>query len=307
MIADIPTSSDDADSETTQVDVADIKLAKERARRQRPVLTVIEGVQPGKPFLLSSHAMHLGRHPQRKIRLLGHGISRKHARIEKESSGNLVLSDTGSSNGTFVNGVRIRRHVLRDGDTVQIGPSTLLRFSYEDRAETAIRVQQYEQSVRDDLTGVFNRRYFIDALNHELAYSSRHSFPFGLILMDVDHFKSVNDRAGHQAGDEVLKQLSRLIGETVREEDVFARYGGEEFGVVLRGQDGLRTHQSAERIRLRVESARLSYGEHAFTITTSQGVAAFDPKAPEDIDTLIRRADENLYAAKRQGRNRSIG
>jgi diguanylate cyclase (GGDEF)-like protein len=168
------------------------------------------------------------------------------------------------------------------------------------------RNQELKESAdRDGLTGLFNRRYFLHALEVETARSSRHGHPFALILLDVDHFKQFNDTHGHPAGDELLRRLSAVLQSAQREETVCARYGGEEFVLLLpeTGREGVRAH--AERLRRAVEALPLpgSETQPLGRITISLGVACF-PEDGRDAATLVRIADEALYRAKGAGRNR---
>lgn len=168
------------------------------------------------------------------------------------------------------------------------------------------RNQELKDSAdRDALTGLFNRRFFLHALEMETARSGRHGHPFALILLDVDHFKHYNDTHGHPAGDELLRRLSEVLRSAQREETVCARYGGEEFVLLLpeTDRDGVRAH--AERLRRAVEALPLpgSETQPLGRITISLGVSCF-PEDGRDPATLVRVADEALYRAKGAGRNR---
>jgi two-component system, cell cycle response regulator len=161
---------------------------------------------------------------------------------------------------------------------------------------------------RDGLTGLFNHRYFRDALEIELARSRRHGHSFGLIFIDVDHFKHYNDTHGHLAGDDVLKGLARILTDHGRCTNVCARYGGEEFVVLIPEVDKRGAHTVAEKIRKMVEEYPFRGGgsQPLGTVTISLGVAGY-PGDGADSQTLIARADQALYAAKQEGRNRVCG
>jgi diguanylate cyclase (GGDEF)-like protein len=162
-----------------------------------------------------------------------------------------------------------------------------------------------ESADRDGLTGLFNHRYFVQALKTEAARSTRQGHSFGLILLDVDHFKSYNDVHGHPAGDELLRGLAAAIREAHRQEGVTARYGGEEFAVLLPETDRDRTALVAERIRATIEQTPFPGRETQplGRITVSLGLACF-PEDAGDPAAILRHADEALYQAKRAGRNR---
>lgn len=160
------------------------------------------------------------------------------------------------------------------------------------------------QSVRDPLTGLFNRRYLEVSLERELLRASRRALPLAALMLDIDHFKRFNDSYGHDAGDALLAQFADVLKRTVRSEDIACRYGGEEFTVVLLEADALAAAQRAEAIRAAVAEMSVVHQQQQLPhVTVSVGVALFprDARGPED---LLRRADAALYAAKRAGRDR---
>ncbi len=174
-----------------------------------------------------------------------------------------------------------------------------------------------ELTVRDPLTGLYNRRYFQDRLTHEVQRARRHGRPLGLLIVDIDHFKQINDTYGHQAGDEVLRSIALLLVNQTRATDITARYGGEEFVAVLPETDAHGALRVAEKLRESVAVTPLYHLEQGFlgelprpddaaaiTCTISIGVASFDAKRMADASELVRAADEALYAAKQAGRNR---
>ena len=174
-----------------------------------------------------------------------------------------------------------------------------------DKLETSrekIRRQNQELlhlATRDPLTGCLNRRAFFEVFESHFAASSRYSKSLTCILMDIDHFKSVNDTHGHASGDEVLKAVSKVIRDTLRESDLFCRYGGEEFCIALPGQEIDEGIHVADKIRLAVEATNIN----GLSVTASFGVAVSIFGA-DTSSRLIQQADEALYAAKRSGRNR---
>lgn len=159
-----------------------------------------------------------------------------------------------------------------------------------------------EETIRDELTGLFNRRFFDETLAKEFARAQRSGRPVGILFLDIDHFKSVNDTYGHQCGDHVLTQVARSIEESSRDSDVAARYGGEEFVVLLTDAVATGIEIVAERIRSSVEKLDIEFEGEQIRTTISIGGAS----TTEDDSTpagLIHRADEQTYAAKRNGRN----
>ena len=157
----------------------------------------------------------------------------------------------------------------------------------------------------DDLTSAFNRRHFFDLARHELAVARRYHQALSLILFDVDHFKRINDTAGHDAGDEVLRRVARIARAHLRESDVFARYGGEEFVMLLPRTATSEAVVVAERIRTAIADDAKVTSQGVRVVTISSGVAELR-SGDDTLDLLIRRADGALYAAKQQGRNRTM-
>lgn len=177
---------------------------------------------------------------------------------------------------------------------------TLLRQLYEiNRLQEELR----EQAVRDGLTNLFNRRYLDETLERELARAKREGYPLSLVMIDIDHFKRLNDTYGHQAGDKVLRELAALLWGDVRAEDVPCRYGGEEFLVLLPRMPLEVALERAEGWRRTFQSTRVPFGDFQLETTISCGLAAY-PEHARTPDDLLRCCDEALYEAKRHGRNR---
>ena len=181
--------------------------------------------------------------------------------------------------------------------------SMYVAVNREDRAQDLylLRKQFEEAAVRDPLTNVFNRRYMIEFLNKELAKFRRTRIVSSIILIDIDHFKRINDEYDHSTGDSVLKQFSEIINENIRDTDLFCRYGGEEFLIILTGADRNISFKIAERIRMKI--AHYSFPELSHNVTISIGVAIFTEG--DDEMSLIKRADHFLYKAKNSGRNQT--
>jgi diguanylate cyclase (GGDEF)-like protein len=164
-----------------------------------------------------------------------------------------------------------------------------------------------EISARDSLTGLYNRLYVLEKIDSEMNRSLRHGCPVSLIMLDIDHFKRVNDSFGHSAGDHVLRSVGQVLRDSCRVYDVPGRYGGEEFCVVLPETKVGNTTVVAERIRERLAASRFDIGTDSVIVTASIGIAGVDSFEAEGAlspSTLIDRADRALYSAKHHGRNR---
>ncbi len=290
--------------ETTQLDVAQIIATEAQSARRIQVLTVLSGHRLGQTLVVGGKSVTLGRERKCQMCLTESGVSRNHARIEHAEGDRLVISDLNSTNGTFLNGVKVREELLQDGDILHLGPVAVVGFGLYSDQEHRLRVKQYDLSTKDELTGIHNRRFLDQALSTELAYAVRYQDPLSMLLFDIDHFKQVNDRFGHHIGDRVLHDMAQAISDQLRTEDIFARYGGEEFAVVLRGHDGEHAYQCAERVRKAVAAMTITDVE-GIHLTVSVGIATFDGGPPPRAEQLTTLADQHLYQAKDAGRNRS--
>jgi diguanylate cyclase (GGDEF)-like protein len=232
-------------------------------------------------------------------------VSRQHARIFSDAEGNWWVEDLSSTNGTFVNEVRIRAQQLADADQVRFGDA-IYKFLSGSNIESAYHEAIHNMAIQDGMTGIHNKRYFMEFLEREIAVATRHGHPLSLVMFDVDHFKKVNDTYGHLAGDAVLKDLAARIRPRIRREDLFARYGGEEFVCVLPSTALPGAVVFAEHLRTIIQERPCGFEDKAIPFTVSLGVTTLHRETGIDPLSLIKRADDNLYAAKRAGRNRTV-
>ena len=169
-----------------------------------------------------------------------------------------------------------------------------------------LRETLYSQSVRDPLTGLFNRRFMEETLSREIRRAERHRQPLGVIILDLDHFKRFNDTFGHDAGDSLLREVGGFLKANIRGSDVACRFGGEEFFLILPESNLEDIHGKAEELRQKVSMLTVEHlGRSLGTITASFGVAVF-PIHALTTTTLLRTADQALYQAKRAGRDRVV-
>ncbi len=277
--------------------------------KTRATLTIVRGPNVGRVFSLREHAAVLGRGREAHLLIEDGGASRAHARIVETEDGHYLVEDLGSKNGTFVDGQRVERATLSSGDRIQLGPNVIVSFAILDAQAEKLTQELYESSVRDPLTRAYNRRYLLERLASEIAYARRHKTRLALLILDIDHFKRINDSHGHLAGDDVLREVAYLVQRMIRTEDVFARLGGEEFVVVVRGISHANVGRFAERLRLAVSELQVFSEGTTLGLTVSVGFALLD-ELPEDArvaDGLVRLADERLYRVKSSGRNGVCG
>lgn len=251
--------------------------------------------------------LRLGRAWEAGARIEDDSVSRLHAEICREQ-GEFFISDLGSANGTFVDGQRVTRAPLRDGSVVQLGSRVTFRFSVVEEDEQRALSSLQNLGHHDPLTGVYNRRHLEQHLAAELAFAERHQSSISVILLDLDHFKQINDEHGHPLGDVVLERVAEVVASQIRTEDVLARYGGEEFIIVLRETPLGGAEVLAERIRRAVAAHRIPLSaERALLVTLSAGCASLACTGGAGVEQLIQIADRRLYMAKQQGRNRVMG
>lgn len=267
-------------------------------------LFFLSGPLQGHLFPLSEGTTLLGRSQECDIVINDNRISRIHLKFKLEE-GKAVIEDQNSTNGTFVNGEKIKRKELKLNDKVHMSPTTVFKFSLADEDEKVAIDELYELGVNDALTGAYNKRYFIERLKEEINHSKRFKIPLSLVMMDIDYFKKINDTYGHLAGDHVLIKVTELVRCICRNTDIFARYGGEEFSIILRntGEKGAAVH--GERIRKKIAKKTFNLEKNKIKITVSLGIASYqDPSQIKDEKQFIEMADRCLYHSKQNGRNR---
>lgn len=300
------------DSVTTQVRTEN-KLYRPAESERRPVLVSLRGELLATPIPLERDAVVLGRALEADIRLNDFKASRLHARITAEpnaESGSVVfrITDLGSTNGTLINGQVAKEAVLTDGDKILIGDH-LFRFDLLDEIDREFQQHIHRLIAHDDLTGLLTSKSFFTELRREAARAEQEALPFCVLMMDVDHFKDINDTYGHLVGSRTLQELGAIIKAALRSGDVAARFGGEEFAAFLLEADYAQALIAAERVRRAVEQHEFTAATQdstvepvSFKVTISIGIAAYPDDATDPIH-LVELADSALYRAKRGGRN----
>jgi two-component system cell cycle response regulator len=268
-------------------------------------LVVIYGPDLGHRYELADDELTIGRDIANSITIDLDNVSRRHARLVQRED-KVFLQDLGSTNGTFLNDEEVKGDVpLRSGDLVKVG-GAIFKFLYGGNVESLFHEEIYRITIGDGLTQCFNKRYFLEFMEREMARGQRYGRPLSLMMFDLDHFKKVNDTHGHLAGDHVLRELAQSVRGKVRKEECLARYGGEEFALVSPESGPARVRKFAEKLRQIVETHEFLFDDKKIPVTISVGVADMTPEMTEPSQ-FIKVADANLYLAKKQGRNRVVG
>jgi diguanylate cyclase (GGDEF)-like protein len=281
---------------------ARILVERSAPTRRVPCLVVVQGREAGRVFALARGPLIVGRGAAAAIRLDDRGISRNHARVWSRA-GRVEVEDLGSTNGVWWNGRRVSRVRLGDGDRLQLG-ACRLTFRWSQPDEGRLWRTLYQRATRDALTGLLNRVSLEDRLARELERQARYGHGLAVLVLDLDHFKQVNDAHGHAVGDRLLSAVGGALAEGLRASDGAARVGGEEFVVLLPECERSRAVATAEKLRRRLAELRvpLASGDE-LGVTVSVGVAVCSAPGT-DAAGLLARADAACYLAKRAGRNR---
>ncbi|MBX3018674.1 MAG: GGDEF domain-containing protein [Bdellovibrionaceae bacterium] len=299
--------SDDLTEKTSIVTGETFNGLMRPADEAPPALVVLLGPQGyvGKQYALVQAEYVLGRSVDCGIHLDDKSVSRNHARLVIVGS-EVTVVDLGSANKTVVNGNVLNPMApmkLKNNDQIKIG-NLILKFLEKGNLEAITNREMNEKAVKDGLTGAYTKGALIERGPELIKRSEVLNEELSLIVLDIDHFKKINDQYGHAAGDVVLKQLSDVIStKVVRSQDFFARYGGEEFVILLAHTPLRAAAEVSERIRATVESTAFMSEGKRIPVTVSVGVAT--RKSDEDVwDTFFKRADTALYQSKQNGRNR---
>ena len=254
-------SFDGEPTSTGQTETIRVSEAETAGSAEHPVLMIIKGLESGRVIRIGRAEVTMGRARDCALVLADRGVSARHARLtlcdpdstegaEGFRGAKFLLEDLRSKNGTFVSGAALTEpQELSFGDSFQLGPDVIVRLSRMTAAEDQAARHLYASSMRDALTNLFNRRYFVQRLHAELAHATRHESPLSVMVLNVDQFKRINDEHGHLAGDAVLQNLARVLQRETRAEDVVARVESQDFGILLRGLGEKAAIACAERIR----------------------------------------------------------
>jgi diguanylate cyclase (GGDEF)-like protein len=255
----------------------------------------------GRRHSLDREVTTIGRGRDNDIILSSDCVSRRHVRLERRGEA-LYIVDLASTNGTFINDERkpVRERRLARGDRLKIGDTI---FKHLTGADVELQYHEiiFRMAVTDGLTNLANRKQLDTMLQEELTRARRYARDLSLLMLDIDHFKSINDTYGHLTGDYVLSGLAAILQRRIRPNDRLGRYGGEEFCAILPETGSSSANSIAEDLRALVESHAFESDERRILVTVSIGVATLGEGM--QANDLYRAADEMLYKAKRGGRN----
>ncbi len=290
--ADLNTNDTDT-SKTSPFEPPDIPEANDAA------VVIIRGEPFGKSIAVSGKPIAFGRSSSCDIQFAEDSVSRRHCQIWHSEKGYRV-QDLGSTNGTRLNDQKITNANLEDGDLIGIGDIVLKFVAHA--LEANYHEELYSRATRDPLTGIANRRLFEDHLQREIEMASRYAQPLSLAILDIDRFKTINDRFDHVVGDGVLVAVTELLKNHAERLDTVARLGGEEFAIIMPNCDSKEAFKRADKLRKAIAAEPICCHEEAIDVTASVGVAEWSPRQANAID-LVREADQALMLAKSEGRN----
>lgn len=256
----------------------------------------------GRRHVLERPVTTIGRGRDNDIVLPSDCVSRRHVRLEHRPNG-LYLVDLASTNGTFVNDATrtIGEHRLSRGDQLKVG-DTIFKFLSGSDVEAQYHEIIFRMTVTDGLTNLANRKQLDALLNEEIPRARRHRRDLSVLMLDIDHFKSINDTYGHLAGDSVLRGLASILQKRLRPNDKLGRYGGEEFCAILPETSLQSAALIAEELRALVDAHCFVDEQREIRVTISIGAAALGDGM--QTEGLYKSADDMLYQAKRTGRNK---
>jgi two-component system cell cycle response regulator len=296
--------TDDSSDKTVLLkgDSDTLKVEREAAKNSNAVLLIVRGTPQGKQFAITKDKMFIGRDATADIVLNDQNASRKHAQIFKEGS-EIKLKDNGSTNGTFLNDKLLKESAtLRKEDMLKIG-NTILKFLPAGELEIFYMGQLENAAHTDPLTKIFNKGYIMESLEAEFKRAKALHHDLSVVILDLDHFKKINDTHGHAAGDYVLKEVCNIVRtKALPKNSIFGRFGGEEFLVLLPSTSLEAATQLAENVRSTIEKHAFVYENKRMPVTSSVGVA----EIAVDVDShmaLFKLADKAVYQAKTSGRN----
>ncbi|MBS0556465.1 MAG: GGDEF domain-containing protein [Proteobacteria bacterium] len=293
-------SSRDQNFKTDRQTMAESTRADDKV--SHPRLIVVSGVLLGTQIELGEEPVTIGRSGDCTLAIPHPSVSRQHCRVWRED-GRYLIEDMGSTNRTYLNGKPVARTELRDGDQIGVG-NNAIKYFIGASMEAEYHRDLIDLAIYDSLTGFYNRRHFRALLDEETEKiaNAESAGSICLLMIDLDHFKAVNDRYGHMIGDQVLGGVAHVLREHSPADAAIGRLGGEEFAVALLGSTFAEAVELAEALRAAVAATPLETREGRVAATVSIGVSGTGGGVHGAAD-LLRSADVRLYRAKQAGRN----
>lgn len=268
----------------------------------QPYLHIIHPRDRAFRYPITADGLMLGRGTDVDVYLPDAKVSRHHCRIKSDPQG-ISVEDLGSTNGTLIDGEIITKSILAPSARLKVG-GYVMRVDYRAKVEITAEEQLKEAARTDDLTGVPNRRSFYQEASGVLVDSVLRNINLSFVMIDIDHFKRVNDRFGHAAGDHVIRQVATTLMVEKRSTDLLARFGGEEFIMLLPDTTSEEAFLYCDRLCEKIAWMAITHEDKPIQVRVSIGVHSRLAGEFSSIEAAIRAADEAMYRAKRDGRNR---
>ncbi|MBN8555996.1 MAG: diguanylate cyclase [Deltaproteobacteria bacterium] len=297
--------NDDSDDQTL---IQPIESIDPLESKNSPALLAISGPHLGRSFYIDKDEFLVGRVDSCDLTVVDDLVSRHHCKILLTPDG-AQLVDLASTNGTLLNGRRVDRVFLKEGDQVQVGSQSIFKYHMQEEVEKKFLGELFQAATKDFLTNVYNKKYFLDRLSNEFFYTQRHNGKLSVLVIDIDHFKKINDTYGHLTGDIALQKVAHHLTSHTRKDDMVARFGGEEFVILMRDCDLEQARVLAEHLRDEISKLSLQSqsNQKTFQLTVSIGVSCLSEATQKEFvkfESLLQHADNQLYKAKSEGRNR---
>ena len=296
----------DKPDQTQAVSMEQLQRLRDKLGRAIPGLIVLAGADIGKVFYFDEQGKTIGRDADVQIPLTDRLVSRRHSQVYRQKAEDsdaihYIVVDLHSTNGTFVNGERISKAFLHDGDKLQIG-NTTLKFMLHDETD-----HRYQQEIQrrinfDDLTGLLTLNYFYERLDRQLKIAQRLKSKVSVLMMDLDGLKEVNENHGHLAGSFMVKSVAGLLLQKLGRLGEVGRYGGDEFIAFVPDAETEEILKHLEGLRSEIQQRRFSFHNKPVQITISTGLANF-PWDGTTVEALVTAADAALFTAKQRGKN----
>jgi diguanylate cyclase (GGDEF)-like protein len=284
-----------ADDRITPVEASD--------RPAMPCIVHISDTLPDTVYRLSADKeLRIGRAPENELCIRDQSVSQFHARIILTPKGAVFVEDLGSTNGTFVNGEKVVRHALWDGDKIHIGRTQVLRFCFQADAQPKAAGSSKTDAARDALTGVYTRQYALTRIEKDFIRAKMRHQDLALLMFDVDGFEEIKETHGPGTSDMVLREVAKVVSSVLRREDIFARYDEHTFSVLLRYQTEAAVVALAQRIGRVVKSHTYPDEGKKIRVTLSLGISSLARKMKNAMD-LISEVQACLEKARRAGRD----